>query len=213
MIWRVLQIAAGLVLTLYLPGTLAVAALFRERLDPYLRVVLSIALSLVTTMLIGLVVASTRLGFGASTVSAGLLAMCVLLAVVAAIRRPSKRLARSMPRIRWRHVLAGVPVLVLTVLLVVAIVAAARYRSADSYYTELDADRSGGGTVVIVACHERHSMRYRYEERVDGGVSRTERFALQPGQQVQFAVSGSTGHVEVTLYRDGLSGPYRRLKP
>jgi hypothetical protein len=213
MTWGAIRIAAGLVLSLYLPGALAVAALFRRRVDPCLRVVLSVALSLATTMLVGLVVASTRLGFGAGTVWAGLLAMCVPLGVVTVIRRPSKRLARFTPRIRWRHVLAGAPALALTVLLVVAIAAATRYRSTDSYYTELAAHRSGSATVVVVASHERHSVRYRYEERADGGVSRTERFALRPGQRVQFAVSGPTGHVEVMLYRDDVSGPYRRLKP
>ena len=215
MIWDAARLAAGLVLSLYLPGALAVAALFRRRVDPVLRVVLSIALSLAATMFVGLVVATVRLGFGAGTVSAGLLAACLLLAAAARVRRPStsKRLPALTPRIPWRHVLAGAPALALTVLLVVAIAASTRYRSADSYYTELAAQRSGGGTVVVVACHERRSLRYRYEERVDGAVSRTERFALRPGQRVQFAVSGPTGHVDVTLYREDASGPYRRLKP
>jgi hypothetical protein len=221
------RVPAGLLLCCYLPGRLAVEALFPpastatgstatpSTVDGYLRTVLSVALSLVVTMAVGLAVVLMHAGLRTVPVCAGLLAACLVLGVAAYARGD-----QPLP-VRWpdrhtasRYILASLPALLLTIVLVIQVLAVARYRSADSEYTQLAAQPSGdGGQVAVIRSHERHPVDFRYEQLVDGGTVRSAWFTLRPGQAVEYPLSGPAGHIEVLLYRAGQTSPYRRLLP
>lgn len=103
---------------------------------------------------------------------------------------------------------AAVPVVGLTALLVVQVVAANRHRTADSYYTEFALD---GSNAVLVYSRERTPVRFRIETRVDGAVRHSIAFELRPGEERVFAPVATGARVEVRLYRAGQQDPYRRL--
>jgi Protein of unknown function (DUF1616) len=204
------RLVAGLVLCLYLPGRLAVEALF-PCLDPVLRVVLAAALSLGTTMAVGLAVAASGLGFRAGTVAGALFGCCLLFAAGTWRHRGLRRgRMPTLPRPGW-HWLAAVPAVLLGILLVVQVGAAARYQPAR--YTELAlVQETPLAATVAVDSREAGPVGYRYEERADGVVRHTVRFALAPGQRRQFAVSrAGAGRIEVRLYRGDDGTPYRYL--
>jgi hypothetical protein len=202
------QFVAGLVLSMYLPGRLAVAVLLPEA-DRYLRLTLTFALSLAATALVGLVVAATRTGFAPAHVANGLAGLCVLLAVAAAVGEQGSP-AAAPPRASW----AALPAVVLTVVLVAQLVAATRHRGPDSYYTQLALvpAGTGGSATVEVYSRERDAVGFRYEERAGGAVLRAVDFMLLPGERRTFELSTSDGtRKEVLLFRDGQRAPYRRL--
>jgi hypothetical protein len=81
------RFVAGAVLCLYLPGRLAVLALFGRRVDPALGLTLTIALSLAATMLVGFA-AAVALRVEAPVVAFALFGLCALLAAAAGRRPP-----------------------------------------------------------------------------------------------------------------------------
>jgi uncharacterized membrane protein len=214
-----IQIVAGLFLSLYLPGQLAVDALLpSQSFDKYLRALLTAALSLATTMLVGLVIAVVRLKFDATIASLGLLIACVCLAG-AALARAMRRAdgeedvvgSARRRRVTWPYVLASLPALALTVLLATQLVGALHHRVADSYYTELGVGPSQGReSTILVRSLERKSMDYRYELRIGNTVAQSTRFSLQPGQRRQFTLlKPSVGRIEVRLFLGEQRSPYR----
>jgi hypothetical protein len=214
------RFAAGLVLGLYLPGRLAVLALFGRAADRVLAAVLTVALSLGAAMLVGLGAAATG-RLEPAWVAVGLACLCLVFGGVALVRADAhadEELAADgdgepdpdRPRWRWRYGLAALPVAALTALLVVQIGLAVRHRTVDSYYTELSVDP--GRPVVTVRSFERDVIEYRYEERVDGLLVRASRFTLAPGQRADVTVSGDeSARVELLLFRGDESTPYRRV--
>jgi hypothetical protein len=183
---------------------------------------LSAALSLAIAMLVGLAIAVSGGQIDAAAVAAGLFAVCVPLAGGWAVR--ARRGSAPEPAVNGTHPparrpgaalrwLAAVPAVLLTVLLVVQVVAVARYRTPDSYYTELSAGPARADVWVVVAhSRERTTVRFRFEETVDGSTVSTTEFWLSPGGRMEFAVARrEAGRVEVRLYRAGEGPAYRRL--
>jgi uncharacterized membrane protein len=235
------RFVAGALLALCLPGLLAADALARgagpdARPDRVLGATLVVPLSIAATAIAGLVAAATGWGFRPGPVAALLAAECVALGVVAAWPRRAAPLAapaapattepatrRGRPDLR--AVVAAAPVAALTAVLAVAVVATARHRTADSYYTEFAVEPSGSGrgeawpqVFVVVHSRERAPTRFRIDIRVDGVVNRSVAFTLRPGErQVVPVHSGSTvdsgpaGGAEARLYRADETAPYRRL--
>jgi hypothetical protein len=187
-------------------------------------VVLVNTLSLAATTTVGLAVAASGAGFRPLPVGGALVAMCLVLEGVAFVRRnPVPALPGSSPYLRrarlvpWPVAFASIPALVLTLLLVVQVAGAARYRSADSYYTQLSLEPArapGAAASVVVSNRERTVSAYRYEERIGGTLLRTRYFTLEPGEARTLAAPSrpADAHVEVRLYRAGESTPYRWLR-
>jgi hypothetical protein len=213
------RFVAGAALCLYLPGRLAVLALFGRRVDPALGLTLAIALSLAATMLVGFA-AAIAVRVDQAVVAFGLFGLCALFAAPA-WRRPadadgpdvdastSRRPARVM------SVAAAVPLVVLGVLLAVRIVDVARHRSPDSYYTELSIESSSPDRpAAVVHSLERATTTFSYEERRDGAVVQTARFTLHPGERTTIGlISALPGRVELILYKADHAGAYRRVIP
>ncbi|GIJ46350.1 hypothetical protein Val02_32360 [Virgisporangium aliadipatigenens] len=204
---------AGAALCLYLPGRLAVLAMFVDHASPdrYLRAVLIGPLSLVATAAAGLAVAALGRGFRPVPVCATLLAQCLLLAAVSIGRRyrdspGAPGFWRPGVRPRWSW-LAALPAVALTGVLVWQVAEAARYRSPESYYTELAAADPG---TVRVRNRERTAQDYRLEVRQDGRVTETTEFRLEP-DGVRLVPVPPEG-AEVRLYRNGETAPYRHLR-
>jgi uncharacterized membrane protein len=223
---------AGIALCLYLPGRLAVLALFvdaeysgsrprssqavvlaaHDSPDRYLRAVLIGPLSLAATTLAGLGVAAVGRGFRPVLVCAAVLAQCLLLAAVSIGRRyraepGSPGFWRPAVRPRWAW-LATLPAVVLTGVLVWQVVETARWRSPESYYTEFATADAGA---VMVHSRERTAVDFRFEVRLDGQVLQSIEFRLAPDGRRLFPVP-ETGRTEVRLYRDGRTAPYRHLR-
>jgi hypothetical protein len=177
-----------------------------------LRTVLTAALSLGTTMVVGLALAATGLGFRTGTGASGMFAGCLLFAAAAVRHRRSPAWPPILPRPRW-HWFAAVPAALLCGVLVVQIGATVRYRPAGSWYTELAlAGETGHDATVVVDSRERGTLDFRYEERVDGVVLYTTGFALAPGERRQFTVSRAGAvRIEIRLYRGDDNTPYRYL--
>ena len=206
---------SGLMLALFLPGRLAVDALFQRRgdVDRWLRAVLTVVLSLITVMAVGLTIGLARLGFGAATVAIGLLIACVAIAAPTLMRRHPESMTRPRLRLRRfssRYALAALPAAALTVLLIVQIAAATHRRGPDSYYTELGL---GPSATVTVHSLEKGATSYRYVVRSGGSVRASVRFSLRPGEHRTFILpsSPSAGRLDVLLYTGTHSAPYRRL--
>jgi hypothetical protein len=215
-----LRIVAGAVLGLYLPGRLAVLALFGRRVEVALGVTLTIALSLAALMLTGFAAALAR-RVEAPVVAAGLVGLCALLAAAAGRRTADddapevSNLERPRRPARMLTVAAAVPLLALSALLAVRVADTVRHRSPDSYYTELSLESSGSGRpVAVVRSLERATTTFWYEERRDGAVVQAAQFTLRPGERTTIGlVSPLPGHVELVLYRADRAGAYRRVIP
>ena len=211
------RFAAGAVLALYLPGQLAVLAMRRATgRDGVLAATLVVPLSIAATAAVGFVVAAAGLRFEPAVVGWLLVAVCLPLAVAAALARrrgpqppPGPQPAR-VPGVRaLRHWWAALPALALTALLVVQLVAATR--TPDSYYTEFAIEPSG---TVLVHSRERAETRFRYEVRVGGAVRQSAGFTLRPGERREFPLAlAPEERADVRLYRAGEDQPYRRLTP
>ena len=107
--------------------------------------------------------------------------------------------------------MAAVPMVLLVGLLAVRVGDAARYRSADSYFTELSVEGADRPTVVVRS-HERETVTFRYEERRAGVVVLAARFTLQPGEHTDVAVvSSPPSGVDIYLYKVDQAAPYRRV--
>jgi hypothetical protein len=166
--------------------------------------------SIAIAMLTGWAIAATGRRFEPVRVAAPLFGVCVAAALVAARRagRPPSTV-HFRPNRRW---LWAVPAAALTVVLAVQVVAATRYRPADSYYTELFAVTTGAGITVVVHCVERSTMDYRYEELAAGTIVASARFRLAPGQRQGFPLTDPGGRrAEIRLYVGDSTDPYRRL--
>jgi hypothetical protein len=205
------RFAAGAVLALYLPGQLMVLALRRTTgRDAVFGAALVVPLSIAASAILGLVVAGAGWAFEPAPVGWSLAAVCVPLAAVAAWARRGAR-GRPIPVPAPRHWWAAIPVVALTALLAVQIVAAHRHRTPDSYYTEFAVEPSGS---VLVHSRERATTRFRYEVRVGGEVRQSSGFTLRPGERREFPLSlGPDERADVRLYRADESAPYRRLTP
>jgi hypothetical protein len=181
--------------------------------DRYLRAVLIGPLSLVATAVAGLAVAAVGRGFRPVAVCATLLAQCLLLAAVSIGRRyrdspgaPGFWRPAVRPRLSW---LAALPAVALTGVLGWQVADAARYRSPESYYTELATSGTGA---VVVRSRERAPQSYRLEVRRDGQVKETTEFRLEPDGVRLVPVPAETSGTEVRLYRAGETVPYRHLR-
>jgi hypothetical protein len=210
----VLRLLFGLALVLAVPGYAVSAALFPAgslaRSD---RLAVSIALSLVTAILGGLLVHALNGVLDARTFVA-LLADVTILATVVALRRDRSGGARasSLPRLSRPHIAA----LVLSALLLAAAVALAR--------TPLPAHNVAGYTALWllpktdasldlgVRSGEHSTSRYRLDLRVGGTVARRWRIELVPGAtwQIRIPAQGSTA-VQATLMRGDSRRVYRRV--
>jgi hypothetical protein len=218
------RVAAGAVLCLFLPGRLAVLALVGPRVEPALRLTLTIALSLAATMLVGFAAAVAR-RVDPTVVAFGLLGVCALLAAGVSRRRAADSTMDEDPLTedaspaarpaRWLAVAAAVPLVALSAVLAVRVVDAARYRSPDAYFTELSVESGGPGRpAAVVRSRERDTTTFSYEERRDGSVVQTARVTLRPGERTTIDVlSPLPGRVELVLYRAGHAGAYRRVIP
>jgi hypothetical protein len=217
------RFAAGVVLALYLPGQLATLALRHTTgRDGVFGAALVVPLSVAGTAAVGLVVAAAGWRFDPAVVGWLLAAVCLALAVTATL--PARRGAawprflaawpRPLAARAWRYWWAVLPVLALTALLGAQLVAAARHRAPDSYYTEFAVQPSGS---VLVHSRERATTMFRYEVRVDGTVRQSAGFTLRPGERREFPLGLRPGErADVRLYRadaDGADEPYRRLTP
>jgi hypothetical protein len=216
------RLIGGLPLALFVPGELEVLTLFPtlRPADRYLRAILAVVLSFGTTMLVGLVIVVSRLAFDAKTVSVGLLAASVVLTASVFMRPPRATHGHSQhrpfafpKRLGWRHVLASIPVLLVTILLITQVAGAARHRVPDSYYTELGLGPAhASASTVTVHSLERKTMDYRIEVLAGSIVEESKRFALRPGQHRQFGLSSlPLGRIEVRLYIGTAITPYRDL--
>jgi O-antigen/teichoic acid export membrane protein len=244
------RVVAGLVLCCYLPGRLAVGLLL-PRLggaahggaahgaeagsgragsgDGILGATLTLALSLVATMLVGLGITATGHRPDALGVAAGQLGACVLLAAAwyARARRGGRAGRPSVPApgggppaggVPVRHVsvrqwLAAAPAVLLTALLLAQVAGAARDRTPESYFTELAVERTGNDPpLVVVHSHEREPTDFRVEQRVAGRPVAAAAFWLRPEERAEFVVAASpAGHIEVRLYRSDQAAVYRRV--
>jgi hypothetical protein len=190
---------------------LAVLALRRTTgRDAVAGAALVVPLSIAVAAVVGLVMAGAGRPFEPGTVGWMLAAVCVPLAFGSAwARRGGRPRPVTVPSLR--HWWAAVPALALTALLAVQIVAAARHRPPDSYYTEFAIEPSGS---VLVHSRERVTTRFRYEVRVGGEVRRSAGFTLRPGERREFPLAlGPDERADVRLYRADEQTPYRRLTP
>jgi hypothetical protein len=207
----VLRFVAGLLLTTALPGGLAVTLVTtRFRGDRRLwNAALVVPLSLAVSALAGALIAVSGVGFRPATVASALLVCCLLVGAVALVRnRDGAKVSWRWPVVRPTAVLAAVPVLALTALLAVWVVAATHDRNAESYYTELAAEST---TSILVHSHERATMRFRLETTVDGEWRDSAEFTLGPGESTRFSVAAGGGHARARLYVAGHSTPYRQI--
>jgi O-antigen/teichoic acid export membrane protein len=218
----------GALLACYLPGRLALGGLRRPgtRPDPALDHTLAVALSLVTTMLLGAFAAGFGLGFTGSRMALLSGALSAVLGLIALRRTDldSGGLGRTPTATattdstgvsRWLSpsvALAAVPALALSAVLAVQVAAYTRHRPADSYYTELSVVAVGGLTTVRVDSRERSAESFRCEQRLHGVLVRQDRFALRPGRSILLPVTqGGPGRVEILLFRGTDANTYRRL--
>jgi hypothetical protein len=206
------RFVTGAVLALYLPGQLAALALRRSiGRDGVFAAALVVPLSIAATAAVGLVVAAAGWPFRPAVVGWLLAAVCQPLALVAALT--GKGGPRPLAVRGLRHWWAALPVLALTALLGVQLVAASRHRTPDSYYTEFGIQPSGS---VLVHSRERATTRFRYEVRVGGAVRQSAGFTLRPGERREFPLDLGPGErADVRLYRADADAdePYRRLTP
>lgn len=207
-----LRVVAGLSLCLVLPGHLATLALAPRAgdLGRRTRLVVAVALSVVTTMAVGLVTAAT-VGVDGVSVALGLGAVCLALTLVGLVRAD-----RRWPPVRSRPWPARRLVILLPLVLVAAAFAAVALRAAGgpsaTGFTELAVEPQGNGLVAVATSHEHATIGFRYQVLVGGRTARTGAIALQPGERRELTLPAPHGRrLEVRLYVPGRPGTYRRV--
>jgi hypothetical protein len=216
---------AGVLLVAALPGWAALAALrLHRRLDPAERVAFAATLSLAITVLAGLALHATALGFGADAWAVALGGISFGLAGVALVRgEPAASVDRPAPA---RPYATGVIAYAGAVALLVAAVAVARdserERDARATFAELsavaDSDRGDGWLRLEVRHNGPRAERYTLELGRRGGepvVRRT--MLLAPGERWSRSVAAPAelgrSLVVARLFRpDRGKDAYRRVE-
>jgi hypothetical protein len=208
-----LRAALGLPLVLVAPGWLVSATIFPDRaLDPVVRGLLAVGLSIAIAILTGLLLAALGLRLGEAsftTMAAGETAAAAL-----AAERSGAQL--RVPRIAWTG--TGLLVAAAVAVSAVALATARTTPTAKPHtikpYTALWAEREPGQTVRVgVISGELTPTRYRLD--VLGGKLRLTRLRLdlRPGQQWQANLVGAGIHrrMRIVLRRDDERRVYREV--
>jgi hypothetical protein len=212
--WTPLRAAAGLLLVLVLPGTLATYAALppSSGIDGRLRAVLIVALSVAIALVLGLglALASDEISHVAAAVGLGLIA--TVSALIAFVREPGQAVI-SLPqptRVAPAVALVSGALLVAFVALVVA---ALNVDSLPGRFTALALTREGNGVRLLVENREAGPVRYRYVLRSGDGVrlySGAIRVDAGEVSALVLPVASETHLVDATLYRGG-GRPYRSV--
>jgi len=180
-----LRATLGLPFVILGPGYALTSALYaREPPEPAMRVLLTLALSIVAIVLLGLVLNAARTPLTGRALVLGLLIVATAACILAALRRrdadaPSIAPARLL-RSPWLWSTAA-----LLAVFAGLLVALARPLPDPSYagYTQLSGLRSGVNVRVAVKSAEHGRRTYRLEARAASGRVVTRRFTLAPEQQ------------------------------
>jgi uncharacterized membrane protein len=219
----VLSVAFALPLVLVLPGYALVEALGGASLDALRRLVLALALSIATDVVLALVLDRFPFGLTARSWAVGLAATTCAATVVALRRRtPDDRRARTIGGLRPR--LVDVAALVVAAVIVTITVAVARTplpATGAQGYTMLWLTRGKGPATVRVGVQSGELRTTTYRLVVRAGrrvVYRRPALRLAPGRRVVEATrlpragAGAPGPVAATLYRAGDPRVYRRTR-
>jgi hypothetical protein len=202
-----LRAALGLPFLVLGPGYALMSALYaREPPEPAVRLLLTIALSIVAMILVGLALNAARIALTGRALLIALLVVAAAACFVAAIRRPN---AADSVSISPAQALRSPWLWSMTVLLGVfaaLLVALARPLPDTTYagYTQLSGLRSGTNVSVAVKSAEHVRTRYHLDVLAASGRVVARGFTLAPGQQWAHVIPVGAPReqtVHVRLYR------------
>lgn len=181
-----LRAALGLPFLIVGPGYALMSALYaREPPEPAMRVLLTIALSIVVIILVGLALNAARIALTGRALVVALLVVTAGACFVAAARRPETADPGSMSPARALRSPWLWSTSVLLAVFVALLVALARPLPDTTYagYTQLSGLRAGTNVSVAVKSAQHARTRYRLDVRAASGRVVARSFALAPGQQ------------------------------
>jgi uncharacterized membrane protein len=219
-----LSLIAAAPLVFFLPGYAIVCAVFaRRRIDPARLLVLSVGLSLAVLTLIPLLLDLLPGGVSTGWWAIALCAVVLAAARAAALgRRKPARAAFRRPRLSLARPEAGLLAIGLLAGIAAVVLVFIPVSSKNALgYSELWIEPQGGevpSVLVGVASREQEEDRFRMEARTNLSDIPFEitSFQLEPGEQrelvVQPPVAGERPvKISVTLFREGVPQPYRRV--
>jgi hypothetical protein len=203
-----LRAMVGLPFLLLGPGYALMSALYaRERPEPSMRVLLTLALSIAAMVLVGLALNAARIALTARALAIALLVVATVACLVAAVRRRDVSETASIAPARalrspW---LWSTTVLVAVFAGLLLALARPLPDSTVAGYTQLSALRSGAaGVSVAVKSAEHARTTYHLDARTASGLVISRTFTLAPGQQwAQVIHTGApqAQTVDIRLYR------------
>ncbi len=212
-VWAPLQVAAGLLLVLVLPGALVsyAAVPADSGVDWRLRGILAVSLSAVAAVLLGLVLALAFDEISRAAGALGLAAIATVAALIATVRGHDED-AIDLPRLPSVSPAVWLVTAVLAVACVVVAIATLEVDALPGDYTALSLTRDGDRARLTATNRQGQAETYRYAVRADGRLLRAGQVRIEDGEARVLLVPISRGRhrLEGFLYLDGRR-PYRSV--
>lgn len=204
----------GVILALILPGYAITRAVMGSHVDPVLRTVLSVTLSIVSTMLAAALSVATAGEIARGPVTGCLGVVVVVAFGAAAARGHLEREIRlpTRPDEYRRAVVLGLPAALVSVAAVLAVLHVIHLPTPQDGFTELSVQPSGAQSKVVVHSRELVASGYRYRVMAGTRVLLSATVHLVPGETRTLALPAHVqSAVAVQLFREGSNVPYRQV--